>query len=257
MKVDLAQIGRNLEFVENTGIWKSRSTSLVSYPDHGNDDYFSIEEQSFWFRHRNDCILSVLKSFPPNGTFFDVGGGNGHVSRALQQSGRDVVLVEPGPAGARNARRRGIGRVVQSSLADADFSPCSLPAVGLFDVLEHVRDDANFLRALHSLLVDDGRLYITVPAYHWLWSHEDTYAEHWRRYTASGLSTLLLRSGFHVEFLTYFFGFLVAPIFLFRALPYRFGLRPRADKQTAIRSDHLPHPFAKRILEFLMTRELS
>jgi hypothetical protein len=78
-----------------------------------------VEDSSFWFAHRNSCILEAIKLFPPRGEFFDVGGGNGYVERAIQESGIDVVLVEPGLAGVRNALHRGVRQVVRATLDDA------------------------------------------------------------------------------------------------------------------------------------------
>jgi hypothetical protein len=49
----------------------------------GDSDCFALEDSSFWFAHRNACLLAVLRQFPTIGPFFDVGGGNGFVAAAL------------------------------------------------------------------------------------------------------------------------------------------------------------------------------
>ncbi|MFL6451848.1 MAG: class I SAM-dependent methyltransferase [Bryobacteraceae bacterium] len=256
MGIDLREIATNIE-LGSDGIWTARSSSNISYPAGGNEDCFSLEERSFWFRHRNECILHAVNSFPPPGTFFDVGGGNGYVSRALQTAGYEVVLLEPGRVGVLNSAKRGISQVVQSALFDAGFVPGSLPAVGMFDVLEHVENDGEFLRDLRRLLTPGARLYLTVPAFRGLWSKDDVEAGHWRRYTLNGLSQLLVRSGFEVEFATYFFRFLPLPIFLFRTLPYRFGWKKSRDAN-AVRSDHeTKNAFTTWLTRMLTTRELS
>ena len=41
---------------ENNGIYFSEKRTEVSYPEEGNKDFFEIEENSFWFNHRNNCI---------------------------------------------------------------------------------------------------------------------------------------------------------------------------------------------------------
>ncbi len=43
-------------------------------------------------------------------------------------------------------------------------------AIGLFDVLEHIENEAGFLKQLREVLKTGGRLYLTVPAFRWLWS---------------------------------------------------------------------------------------
>jgi hypothetical protein len=254
--LNLRDIASNLE-PGPEGYWISRNISDISYPDHGNDLCFSVEDSSFWFKHRNDCILAALKSFPPPGPVFDIGGGNGFVAQAIQRSGMDVVLMEPGLAGVRNALRRGIVHVVRSTLDDAGARPGTLAAAGLFDVVEHIAEAAAFLKRIRTLLVPDRRIYITVPAYQWLWSREDVVAGHARRYTVPTLSAVLKTAGFSVEFATYFFGFLPVPILLRRALPYRLGAGGSKFDADSIRSDHEPPPAARRIIRILTDRELS
>jgi SAM-dependent methyltransferase len=254
---NLLEIAPNLELSPD-GWWTSRTVSAVSYPEEGNAACFAVEDSSFWFRHRNRCILQAIKSFPPSGAFFDVGGGNGYVARAIQDSGLDVVLVEPGFSGVRNALKRGIRQVVRATLKDAGVLPGTLPAVGLFDVIEHIGDDSGFLAEINRLVIPGGRVYITVPAYQWLWSGEDILAGHSRRYTVPALRRLLENAGCAVEFATYFFSFLPLPILLLRVLPYRLGLASKEIADSDVRSDHDPgNPLVERLLQKLTRRELS
>jgi SAM-dependent methyltransferase len=257
---NLREIAPNLE-PGPEGWWSSRKLSAVSYPEEGNASCFSVEDSSFWFKHRNRCILEAIKLFPPSGALFDVGGGNGCVARAMQDSGLEVVLLEPGLAGVRNALKRGIRQVVQATLEDAGLLAETLPAVGLFDVVEHIRDDAGFLTEVNRLMVPGGRVYLTVPAHQWLWSDEDILAGHSRRYGVPALRRVLETAGYTVEFATCFFGFLPLPILFRRVLPYRLGFARKKDAhdaQDAIRSDHEPgNPLTGRILQMLTRRELS
>ena len=51
------------------GIYYSAASEAVSYPEAGNEACFQIEEQAFWFRHRNNCTRELVKNFPPRGHF--------------------------------------------------------------------------------------------------------------------------------------------------------------------------------------------
>jgi SAM-dependent methyltransferase len=209
------------------GLFRGVGLAPVSYDDADHDRYLELEERSFWFQHRNECIAAAVRRLPPRGVLLDVGGGNGFVTRRLMQDGWSVVLLEPGPIGARTARlRRGIPQVINASLADARIRPGTLGAVGAFDVVEHVDDDRAFIERARDALADDGLLYLTVPAYPWLWSGADVAGRHQRRYTRSNLSALL-EGCFEVLYLTYFFRPLVLPIFLLRSIPWRLGWRGR------------------------------
>jgi SAM-dependent methyltransferase len=201
----------------------------VSYPADGNAVCFQLEDESFWFKHRNRCILEAVRQFGPAGRIVDVGGGNGFVARALIDAGYKTTVLEPGEEGAENARRfRKIPDVICGTLDGAGLAPESVPAAGLFDVLEHIEDDGAFLATLRAVLVPGGVVYLTVPALQWLWSITDVEAGHFRRYSTSDLRRTFERAGFEVLYVTYFFEILLVPFFLLRTLPYKLGLgKPR------------------------------
>lgn len=239
------------------GIWFSKNRSAVSYPASGNDACYAIEDGSFWFQHRNRCILGSMRAYPPPGTLFDVGGGNGFVALAVQRSGCDTVLVEPGFAGAVNARRRGLTKVICSTVEDADFAARSLPAIGIFDVLEHTENDVEFLRRLRDLALPNGRLYVTVPTYRWLWSSDDVFAGHFRRYTLSSLVATVARAGFEVEFASYIFAMLPLPIFLVRTLPSRLQVRDVAKTHGGTREHRAPIGLRKVLEKFFAWERIA
>ena len=222
------------------GIWRVARTAPVSFPDDAHHRLLDIEGQSFWFKHRNACIAALAHAFPPpdGGPIFDVGGGNGYVSQGLREAGFDVVLVEPGPEGAMNAKRRGLQHIVCAPLDDTHFKQGVLPAIGLFDVIEHVEDDLVFLERARRLLTEGGRLYLTTPAYPFLWSDDDVIAGHFRRYTIGRITRLIQRAGFAVDYASYFFRPLPLPIFLFRRLPSMMGLDRRRERKAVVSKDH-------------------
>jgi SAM-dependent methyltransferase len=223
---------------DERGIWFAESNGPVSYPAQGHATCFAVEDSSFWFAHRNRCIVAAVRKHPPNGPIFDVGGGNGFVARALLDAGCEVVLVEPAAEGALNARARGLPQVVCATLDAAGFAPRTLPAAGLFDVIEHIEDDVAFLRRLAGLVKPGGHLYATVPAHAALWSDEDVRAGHFRRYASAEFAERVREAGFDVIFSTLFFRPLPLAIFLMRTLPYRIGLKRNATVLEDAARDH-------------------
>jgi SAM-dependent methyltransferase len=258
--IDLAQISRNLEQTAE-GDWRSKTVSAVSYPEWGNQACFDVEDSSFWFRHRNACILEAVTQYPPAGPLFDVGGGNGFVAKAMQDAGLEVVLVEPGAAGTVNARRRGVHHVVLATLEDAGFFPGTLPAIGLFDVLEHMADDYKFLETIRNYLSSNGRIYLTVPAYQLLWSGADVVAGHYRRYSRRALKELLERASLQVEFATGFFQFLPPAIFAMRVIPFWLGWKTPAESQDGdtkmARQHKIKSELVGKTLNLLQRREVT
>ena len=241
------QISNNLE--NKNGIWFSKSESMVSFPEEGYDSCYKIEEDSFWFRHRNNCIIEVAKSILNTDDYiFDVGGGNGFVSFALEREGFKTVLVEPGRKGVINAQNRGVSNIICSTLKDANFKNNSIPVICVFDVIEHIKNDKQFMIMLKEILVENGKLLITVPAYNFLWSFEDDHADHFRRYRLKELCNRLIKLGFNIEYSTYIFSILPILIYFFRTLPNKF------KKHHNINNSELQHNQRKGIISSLLDR---
>lgn len=238
------------------GIWFAAQQGAVSYPDTGNAVCLEIEDRSFWFRHRNRCIVRTVERFAPAGAFLDVGGGNGYVARGLKQAGIACTLIEPGLDGALAAQARGIAPVVCARLEDAGFAAGSFGAAGMFDVLEHIDDEAAALAEIRRLLAPGARLFLTVPAFQVLFSAEDVEAGHHRRYTAARLGGVLQRAGFIVDYQTYLFWPLPLPILLFRTLPWRLGLhRGHSDARSS--QQHAPAGIAAGLMERALDAEFA
>lgn len=227
------------------GLWRAPRAQEVSYPADGHDACFACEDESFWFQHRNACLGEAVRAFPPSGPILDVGAGNGCVAQALRQAGWETVLLEAGRTGVDNALRRKLRPVIWAALEEAGFRPHCLPAVGLFDVLEHVADDAQFLDRIQRLLLPGGMLYLTVPACRWLWSAEDVRAGHYRRYNRGELLRLLTARGFRIRFVTHFFSFLPLPILVRRTL---LGRNCGSDPASQQQQHRLPDGWTGRLL---------
>ena len=223
-----------------------------------HENLFSIEDNSWWFRYRNKIIESGISRFlTQKCVIVDVGGGNGFVASHLSKIGFDVVLFEPGLQGCKNARRRGLKKIVCAPFSSKIVKRGSVSAVGLFDVMEHMENEANSLGDVYELLVADGMLFGTVPAHKWLWSQEDENAGHFRRYSASSLSEVLRSNGFKVVYVSYFFRFLSLPISIFRVLPFKiFGKKGARHTEPSLgKSAFVVPKFVESIISLLFGKE--
>lgn len=251
---DPNQYVRGLHKIKS-GFWRSQKLGPVDYPTEGHQSCFAVEDNSFWFRQRNKIIAWAFAKFSPATPIFDIGGGNGFVTSHLQQQGWEVVLVEPG-GGVENAVARGVPTVLQTPFDGEAFVSNQLPAVGLFDVIEHIEDDLDFLKKMHDCLAPGGLLFVTVPAYQFLWSREDEQAHHHRRYSLRQISRRLESLGFEVCFKTYFFLYLIFPIFLFRTLSFRITGKGRKNAEAA-KGDHVTtSSFLRRVIDLWFDFEL-
>lgn len=241
--------------VDDSGIWRGGGAPTISYPADGNSRCYQLEDASFWFRHRNECIVSIIKQFPPNGSILDLGGGNGYVTRRLLDEGFDAALLEPGAEGAINGKmHRHIPEVICSTLEDAAFTSGSVAAVGCFDVIEHIEDDFRFIRSIHHILAPEGLLYATVPSHPGLWSRSDVCAGHYRRYNESSIRSLL-EGHFEIERFTYFFSVLTPLIYIFRTLPFKLNLFQDGPVLSSKTEHGVKKSMRQHLVDWLLSRE--
>lgn len=214
------------------GIWTSQRVDAIHWPEEGHSVTQECDKDSIWFQHRNHCLLEILKLFPPRGPLLDIGGGNGSVSEALLQAGHETLLLEPTLTGIRHAYKRKIQNLIHASFEEAHFKEGSLTAAGLFDVLEHIEQDVNFLKKIRETLTSQGMLYLTVPAHPMLWSSKDEYVGHYRRYTPNHLKQVLNAAGFDLSYFTYYFSILFLPAILIKTLPRKLGFKKTYSTET-------------------------
>jgi len=258
--IDLGHVSRALS-LDPSGVWLAPAPGSVRlrFPEDGHQACFDLEDGSFWFQHRNACITAAVEALgrPLPGALLDIGGGNGAVSAALEARGVAAVVLEPGPDGARNARSRGLANVVCATLEQCAFAPGSFGACGLFDVIEHVGDDVGLLRGARQVVRPDGALFVTVPAYQWLWSSEDEHAGHVRRYTLGQLQAALAAAAFEVTYATYFFAALTLPVLVARSLRHRLGRRDARAVNAGAARQHAPNAAARAAVDLLLRPEVD
>jgi 2-polyprenyl-3-methyl-5-hydroxy-6-metoxy-1,4-benzoquinol methylase len=158
-----------------------------------------------WFKNRNKIIYEVIKNYSLTSLIFDIGGGNGFVSEYLSKLNYETVLVEPGLASCINGLKRGLKHIINSKIDDTHYNPGSILNIGIFDVLEHIENQREFLVILLRNLSPDGRLFITLPAYQCLWLEEGNYAGHFRRYRIKEWDIFLNDIRFELLYETYFY----------------------------------------------------
>lgn len=113
------------------------------------------------------------------------------------------------------ARSRTRCTILKGNIAKIEVD-CQFHLICLFDVLEHLPDDKDVLRKLYSMLLPNGALLLTVPAFPSLWSYFDEVSHHYRRYRFGELIEKLQSEGYVVEFLSHFMASLLPIVWLHR-----------------------------------------
>jgi SAM-dependent methyltransferase len=184
---------------------------------------YQAEDLHFWFRARNKIITSVVKQIiarlPDGFRFLEIGCGTGNVLKALAPvcERGSLVGMDLYAEGLRFARSRVSSPLLQGDLLHPPFCR-QFEIIGMFDVLEHMPDDLNILKDLRAMLVNDGALVITVPAFKSLFSYFDIASHHVRRYERPGLTEVLHEAGFKIDYIGYYMATLFPFVWLGRKL---------------------------------------
>src|SRR3989344_65014 len=180
---------------------------------------YGIEEKHFWFWGRNKIITQEIGKFikTKNSNILEIGCGTGFVLSHLEKMGYKTTGLDIYPEALKYARKRTKSQLICANI-QKDEIPGRYDAVGLFDVLEHIDDDASFLKSTKKLLKRNGMLFITVPADKKLWSISDQLSGHKRRYNVKMLQKVLEKAKFTIEEIKYFGFLLYLPQFILRKL---------------------------------------
>lgn len=178
-------------------------------------EQFDIEDSHWWYVGRRRVLRSLLRGFLPVDQphqALEIGCGGGGNLSLLSEFSSQLTAVEMEPAAVNTAKQRRLGDIHQGKLGDPlQIFTQQYDLIGLFDVLEHIPDDQQALNQIKPLLSDRGQLFITVPAYPFLWTRHDEVAHHYRRYTQKALTDVLERSGYHVRYAGHFNTILFPP----------------------------------------------
>ena len=159
----LESLGWHTPAQDSEGVrWLRRDGAQVSYPRGVLDTLSGDGGEGFWLDARADAVGQLLREASIS-KLWDVGAGSGAMAKRLGRFGVDVVSVEPLPEGALEIARMG-AEVFCGTLQDLALPSGSLPAVGLFDVLEHLEEPSELLGEVARLLSSDGTFVVTVPA---------------------------------------------------------------------------------------------
>jgi len=151
---------------------------------------------TWYFRARKRVLSGFIKQHLPAGTrVLDVGCGDGWLAEALPEC--EWYSVEPDVVLRGEALSRGMMAAVGIA-ENLPFEDRYFDAVCIFDVLEHLPDEAPALMEAQRVLKPGGMLFISVPLHPELWSRHDMRCGHYRRYRKGEVIRLFEGYGFRL-----------------------------------------------------------
>lgn len=192
---------------------ESHDVHESDYPKETIETLCKAENIHFWFIARKEFILDEFQNhLSRGGVILEIGTGTGNVAIYLKHHGYNMEVSDMHLSGMTYAKEKGIEKCYQFNLYDPPFEE-HYDAVCLFDVIEHLDADVEAMHNVARMLKKNGKLFITVPAFMWLWSRDDAFG-HKRRYTRKELVSKVSDAGFDVLSARYIFCSILPLLFL-------------------------------------------
>jgi SAM-dependent methyltransferase len=217
--------------------------------------FVELEETHFWFVGRRRIFAHLLDRALDGRrelSVLDVGCGAGGMLGLLSKYGH-ASGIDTSSKLVAFCRSRGFERVSVGSAYELPAASGSVDLIALFDTIEHIPDDGRVLEECRRALRGDGLVFISVPAYQFLFANNDRVAHHQRRYTARELRRKLVAAGFEPVKVTYF-NTLLFPVILTAVLVKKLTERFADPGDTTNLSHRVPAPL-NRLLAGIMGSE--
>ncbi|MCB0430745.1 MAG: class I SAM-dependent methyltransferase [Flavobacteriales bacterium] len=121
----------------------------------------------------------LVEKYSPHGKLLDIGCGTGQFLSACKDRGWQVMGLEPNEKARAYAKE--VLRVPVEDISELPKLPIGdFQAITMWHVLEHIPDLNHHLDTIHTLLADDGTLFIAVPNKNA--ADAKYYGSHWAAY---------------------------------------------------------------------------
>ncbi len=182
------------------------------------DILYQVEETHWWYVGRRNVILDQIARFYQGHKklrLLDIGCGAGIFMKYLEPYG-EVIGLDISSDALRFCQQRDFSHLIRGEGGALPFFENTFDILTANDLLEHLDNDIAGLQEFRRVLKSDGRLFLFVPAYQFLWSLQDEISHHKRRYTRRQLSCIINAAGFKLERITYANTLLFSVIFVGR-----------------------------------------
>lgn len=175
-----------------------------------------LEKENWWYKGRRKFIKKFLDKGDKK--ILEIGCGTGLNLELFRKMGYESFGVDIKISSLKEGEDKNI---LKGNAINLPFKEGGFNKVFILDVLEHIEKYEDVLKEVHRILEVGGEIYITVPAFNFLWGENDKLSEHKRRYTKNGIVNLLKKYNFSVKKAIYWNFFMFFPMLLYRFL-YKF-----------------------------------
>ena len=166
--------------------------------------FLELDRTHWWMRGRRSVYLGLIEHFTKNAPpkrVLDLGAGLGGFLQGLQDLAAPGARIFPSDIDRESLAHittRGFPGGVVASGEALPYKDGAFDLVCLFDALEHTKDDLAVMHEVARITEPGGHVFISVPAYQFLYANNDRVVHHYRRYRRKRLNDLFARTGFEV-----------------------------------------------------------
>jgi 2-polyprenyl-3-methyl-5-hydroxy-6-metoxy-1,4-benzoquinol methylase len=178
------------------------------------EEMMNMQKEHWWFKARSEIIAQEIRnlSLSKDSAILDFGSGTGANLEMLKEFGSLFGTDMDESAVAFSKEHFPFADVRVGKFPEVDpFSGQKYKLITALDVIEHIEDDTSILKSLSEKLTQGGYLFITVPAYQWLYSEHDALNHHFRRYAKDELISKVEKTNLKVS-KVFFFNSLLFPV---------------------------------------------
>ncbi len=180
------------------------SNEASTLPLTGERTVPGIPEENYWFR-RHEVVYRDLLPRCADRAVLEAGSGEGYGANMIADVATKVTGLDYDISAVEHVRAR-YPRVemLHGNLAELPLADGSVDTVVNFQVIEHLWDQAQFLRECHRVLRPGGELLVSTPNRITFSPGRDTPLNpfHTRELNAAELTELLVEAGFRVALMT-------------------------------------------------------
>ena len=156
-----------------------------------------LEQAKLLPRYNLNIARQLMKVIGPQSHIMDFGAGEGTISELIRAHSEAKKLITLDIDEENQTVLKSKEFDVLASLDQCEDN--SLDVIYSSDVLEHIEDDLEILKALYQKLKPGGYMAHWVPAHEILWTSMDDRVAHFRRYTRSSMIKVFKEAGFEIE----------------------------------------------------------
>lgn len=202
--VSESTVGSTTEPLETSAASREDADTGATLPLTGERTVPGIPEENYWFR-RHEVVYRDLLPRCAGRTVLEAGSGEGYGANMIADVACKVTGLDYDISAVEHVRAR-YPRVemLHGNLAELPLADESVDTVVNFQVIEHLWDQAQFLRECHRVLASGGELLVSTPNRITFSPGRDTPLNpfHTRELNAAELTELLVEAGFRVAVMT-------------------------------------------------------